>query len=162
MLSFEQMRAIYDGTEVLRRPTYGIISGYHELAYICLGASEESGYQTTEVRGRIHVSPRFVIRPPHLDPSYDEVFGETYVDRQLLGRVFGFLGFRGRPVECASERLTVKRLKQNIDHAVSENLDFLDRQEDITTGLFLTPDSRYFPISIERFIASVLEDEFRL
>jgi hypothetical protein len=39
-------------------------------------------------------------------------------------------------------------------------LDAIERREDITTGVMVTPDARYFPVSIERLIAAVLEDEF--
>ena len=62
-LSAEEMRGLFERTVVVRKPTYGIISGYHELPYICLGKAIESGRTTTEVRGKVHVSPRFVIRP---------------------------------------------------------------------------------------------------
>ena len=47
-----------------------------------------------------------------------------------------------------------------VDQALSRALDEMARHEDITTGVILTPNSQYFPVSIERFIASVLEDEF--
>ncbi|GMW00109.1 MAG: hypothetical protein AMXMBFR84_12470 [Candidatus Hydrogenedentota bacterium] len=154
------MRAVYQRTEIIRRPRYGIISGYHHLPYICIGASFEEGMNTTQVRGRVHVSPRFLIRPSHYEPSYDEVFGEDNVNQALAGRIFGFLGFRGRPVECKSEDLTVQHLDASLDRVLSGTLDELERYEDITTGVIITPDSRYFPISLERFIASVLDDEF--
>lgn len=158
MLSFEEMRAIYDRTRIVRRPTHGIISGYHELPYVCLGVTGEMEDETLEVSGKIQVSPRFLIRPEHLEPRYADIFGE--VDAELTGRVFGYMGFRNRPVECTSERLTVRRLPHPPDRALDETLDRLDRHEDITTGVILTPSSRYYPVSIERFIACILEDEF--
>lgn len=160
MLSHDEMRDIYQRTKIIRRPTYGIISGYHELPYVCLGTALEPRYQTTEVRGKVQVSPRFLIRPSHLEPSYDEIFGEDNVDAALMGRLFGFLGFRDKPVECKSEHLEVKHLDATVDRALSEVLDQLERHEDITTGVIITPNSRYYPVSIERFISSVLEDEF--
>ncbi|MDX9972611.1 MAG: hypothetical protein RBU21_06470 [FCB group bacterium] len=160
MLSHDEMRDIYQRTKIIRRPTYGIISGYHELPYVCLGAALEPRFQTTEVRGKVQVSPRFLIRPSHLEPSYEEIFGEDNVDAALMGRLFGFLGFRDKPVECKSEHLEVKHLDATVDRALSEVLDQLERHEDITTGVIITPNSRYYPVSIERFISSVLEDEF--
>ncbi|MDQ1257926.1 MAG: hypothetical protein QG656_2534 [Candidatus Hydrogenedentes bacterium] len=159
-LNAEEMRQIYQSTEIVRRPTYGIISGYHELPYVCVGASFEPGRQTTEVRGKIQVSPRFVIRPSHYEPSYGEVFGEDNVDLSLAGRLFGFLGFRARPVECKSEHLEVKHVDASVDRVLSGVLDELERFEDITTGVIVTPNSRYYPVSIERFISTILEDEF--
>lgn len=160
MLSNDEMRDIYQRTRIVRRPTYGIISGYHELPYVCLGTSFEPSRSTTHVRGKVHVSPRFLIRPAHLEPSYSEIFGEDNVDAALMGRVFGFLGFRGRPVECKSEHLELKHLDADVDRVLGEVLDELERYEDITTGVIITPNSRYYPVSVERFIATILEDEF--
>lgn len=154
------MRDIFARTEVVRRPTYGIVSGYHELPYICLGESCEEGYATTEVRGKVHVSPQFIIKPQHYASTYGEVFGEENVDLALAGRVFGFLGFRRKPVECKSEHLQVRHLNASIDSALACVIEELERWEDITTGVIVTPNSRYYLVSIERFISSVLEDEF--
>lgn len=159
-LSPQEMRDIFSRTSVIRRPTYGIVSGYHELPYVCLGASCERGYTTTEVRGKIQVSPQFLIKPSHYNPTYGEIFGEENVDVALAGRMFGFLGFRGKPVECKSEHLRVEHLNVGIDAALAGVIDELERREDITTGVFITPDSRYYLVSVERFIATILEDEF--
>ncbi|HNR36591.1 MAG TPA: hypothetical protein PKO36_15525 [Candidatus Hydrogenedentes bacterium] len=156
------MHEIFRRTEIIRRPTYGIISGYHELPYVCLGGACEHGFSTTEVRGRVHVSPRFVLRPSRYNPTYGDVFGEENVDLELMGRVFGFLGFRDRPVECKSEYITVKHLKEPVESALAATLDELERMEDITTGVIITPDSHYYPVSVERFIAAILEDEFNV
>ncbi|HOD51086.1 MAG TPA: hypothetical protein PKJ78_13680 [Candidatus Hydrogenedentes bacterium] len=160
MPSHEELRSIYEKTQILRKPTYGIVSGYHELPYILLGESFESGCDTMRVKGTIHVSPRFIIRPTHLEPSYGEIFGEDNVDVHLMGRIFGFLGFRGRPIECKSEHLEVKHFHESLDKLVASTRDEFDRYEDIVTGLIITPDARYYPVSIERFISAVLEDEF--
>ena len=156
------MRALFDQTVVVRRPRYGIVTGYHELPYVCLGESSESGFTTTQVKGKIQVSPRFVIRPAHYEPSYEEIFGEDNVDLALVGRIFGFMGFQGRPVQCKSEHLEIDHLNSSVDRVLGETLDNLERHEDITTGVIISPNARYYPISIERFISSVLEDEFEV
>jgi len=157
-----EMKALFDQTVVVRQPRYGIVSGYHELPYVCLGESIESGRQTTEVRGRVHVSPRFVLRPQHLEPSYGEIFGAEHTDTAIAGRMFGFLGFRGRPVECKSEYMQVTHRDTPVDRALAETLDKLERMEDITTSVLISPNPTYFPVSIERLIAAVLEDEFNV
>jgi hypothetical protein len=157
----EKMRDIFDRTVIVRRPTYGIVSGYHELPYVCLGTPLKGGAGSTEVKGTIQVSPRFVIRPAHYSPSYGEIFGEDNIDTSISGRIFGFLGFRDRPVECTSEHIEVRHFEATVDELLSRNLDDLERREDITTGVIITPESRYFPVSIERFIATILDDEFR-
>lgn len=154
------MREIFEQTRIIRKPTYGIVSGYHELPYVCLGRSTELDRETTEIRGKVHVSPRFVIRPAHLEPSYREIFGEENVDKELAGRIFGFLGFRGKPVECKSEYLQIRHVETQVEEMLHKVLDEMERMEDIVTGVILTPSSRYYPVSIERFIASIIEDEF--
>ncbi len=162
MFSSDEMRDIYRRTQIVKKPTYGIVSGYHELPYVCLSEREDAERGTVRVRGTVHVSPRFVIRPSHFEPSYGEIFGEDNVDAELTGRLFGFLGFRGRPVECKSDQLEVKKLEAHLERVLADTLDELERHEDIVTGVILSPDSRYFPVSVERFIASVLDDEFSL
>jgi hypothetical protein len=159
-LSSQEIQDIYRRTSIVRRPTYGIISGYHELPYVCIGESFDHDGDTTRVSGKIHVSPRFVIRPSHLGERYEEIFGEDNVDMELAGRMFGFLGFRERPVECKSEYLNVNHSERSVDEELSVVLDELNRMEDITTGVIITPNSRYYPVSIERFIATILDDEF--
>jgi len=160
-LNAYEMRQLFDQTVVIRQPRFGIVSGYHELPYVCLGKSVESGYATTQVKGRVQVSPRFLIRPSQFEPSYEDIFGEDQVDKALVGRMFGVLGFQGRPVECKSEYLELKHLDAPVDRVLSETLDQLERNEDITTGVFIAPDARYYHVSVERFISAVLEDEFR-
>lgn len=155
-----ELREIFSQTVVVRRPTYGIISGYHDLPYVCLGESFEPGSVTTVVRGKVHVSPQFVIRPPQYNPSYDEIFGAEYTDRALVGRIFGYFGFRERPVECKSEHLELTHVDLSIDEVLSDTLNDLERREDLTTGVVITPNAQYFPVSVERFITAVLEDEF--
>lgn len=161
-LSQHEFQALYDQTVVVREPRFGIVCGYHELPYICIGESTETGHRVMRIKGTVHVSPRFVLRPPQYEPSYEEIFGEEYTDTGLVGRIFGFVGFRGRPVDYTSEHLEVKSVEASIDRVLSETLDDLERQEDITTGVIISPNPQYFPVSIERFIASVLEDEFRV
>jgi hypothetical protein len=161
-LSQNEMKELYDRTVVVRQPRFGIVSGYHELPYVCLGQAIESGYNSTEVRGSVQVSPRMVLRPPHLEASYGEIFGGDHVPEALVGRLFGFLGFRGRPVECRSQFLEVSHSRSSVDEALSATLDRLERLEDITTSVMISPNAEYFPVSVERLIYAVLEDEFRV
>ena len=70
------------------------------------------------------------------------------------GSSVGFLGMH------LGWHLEVEHLDTALDAVLSNTLDDLARFEDITTGVIITPNSRYYPVSIERFIASILEDEF--
>lgn len=159
-LSAHEMRQLYRATVIVRKPTYGIIKGYHELPYICLGPAIDEGHVTTKVVGRVQVSPRFVIRPSHLSPSYEEIFGAEHVDAEISGRLFGFMGFPDRPMECKSELLEIQPCDKPVDEVLATCLEDLERREDITTGIIVSPNNQYFPISVERFIGSVLADEF--
>ena len=161
-LNAEEMRRIFRTTVIVRKPTYGIVRGFHELPYICLGPSFESGFETTKVTGKVQVSPQFLIRPSHYSPSYDDIFGSENVDLALSGRIFGYMGFPRKPMECKSEYLEIVHGNEAVDQLLSTCLDELERREDITTGVLISPDNRYFPISVERFISSVLDDEFSL
>ena len=160
-LSPSEMRDIYDRTVVVRKPTYGIVKGYHELPYICVGHALDNAEGAMRVRGTIHVSPQFIIKPKHYQSSYGDVFGDDDVDVAIAGRVFGFLGFPNRPVECSLDQLDLVHVPGTLDELLNASLDELERMEDITTGVIITPESRYYQISIERFIAHILDDEFR-
>lgn len=155
-----EMQEIFRHTRIIRKPTYGIIKGYHELPYICLGTGLEDGHGTLRVTGKIHVSPQMILRPNNYMPKYGEIFGEDATDTQLQGRIFGFLGFPGKPVDCKSETLEVNTVPVALEEVLSKKLDELERYEDITTGVIITPNARYYQISIERFISSILQDEF--
>ena len=159
-LSPQEMRDIFERTVIVRKPTYGIVKGYHELPYICLGEALNSASGAMSVRGRIHVSPQFIIKPKHYQSSYGDIFGDDEVDMSIAGRIFGFLGFPNRPVECSSEFLELVHVPDTLDELLSKMLDELERMEDITTGLIITPESKYYQISIERFISGIVEDEF--
>ncbi len=159
-LSRNEMRDIFDRTIIVRRPTYGIIKGYHELPYVCLGKALDREEGSMRVRGRIHVSPQFVIKPKHYQSNYGEVFGEDGVDVAIAGRIFGFLGFPNKPVECSMDQLELSQVSDTLDDLVNASLDELERKEDIKTGVIITPESRYYQISLERFISHILDDEF--
>lgn len=160
-LSGDELRELFLRTRIVKQPRHGIISGYHELNYVCLGEAHESGYATTRVKGKVQVSPRFILRPSEFMPKYEDIFGEDNTDIELTGRLFGVMGFPRSPVECSSEHLEVRHLETPLERVLEETLDTMARYEDVSTGVIVTPDSRYYLVSIERFIASVLEDEFR-
>ena len=159
-LDNREMQAIFDDTVIVRGPRYGIINGYHELPYVCIGRAIESGYRSTRVQGKVMVSPQFVITPDHYGSKYEDIFGSEHVDKELIGRIFGFMGFRGKPVECKSEFVNVDHIDKSIEEVLSETLDELERKEDITSGVLICPNAQYYPISVERFISSILADEF--
>jgi len=62
----EFLGAVFAQTEIVRKPLTGIITGYHVLPYILVGPEHERPSHAVEVRGRIKVSPRLIVK---LTPS---------------------------------------------------------------------------------------------
>jgi hypothetical protein len=158
--NLEFLRHVFDETQVVRKPLRGIVTGYHVLPYILVGPEPEQPEHSVEVRGRIRVSPRLVLRPGWDGPTYGDVFAEReLMDRALLARVFSF---RYAPrVTLESEDLKIRRQHTNPPLQLERVLDELGRQELIDTGVIMSPDVRYYPVSLDRFIREILDQEFR-
>ena len=58
------------------------------------------------------------------------------------------------------EQLELTHVPDGVDECINASLDELERKEDIRTGIIITPESRYYQISLEKFIAHILDDEF--
>ncbi len=156
----EFLRHIFERTEVVRRPMAGIIAGYHVLPYILVGPEHDHPGRSVEVRGKIRVSPRLVITPGRDGPTYGELFGETeLMDRTLMFRVFSFR-YASR-VALANEDLKIERHDRNAEGHIERVLDELAQREVINTGVIISPDVRFYPVSIDRFIREILDQEFR-
>jgi hypothetical protein len=155
------LRGIFEQTRVLRRPVAGIVSGYHVLPYILVGPDVEAERRAVEIRGKIRVSPRLVIRPGQEAQSYGEVFSESEVmDRTLVGRLFAFRYAARRHALIESEDLSVRPAEGDPEAHVERVLDELARGEVLDTGLILSPDVKFYPVSIDRFLHEILDREF--
>lgn len=156
------LRHLFEQTEILRKPITGIVAGYHILPYVLVGPEEERPGRSVEIRGKIRVSPRLVISPSQLGQTYGELFRESeLMDRAIVARVFSFLYSPKRQVLLESEELKINKTDRDPRAQVSRALDELDRREVINTGLILCPDVRFYPVSIDRFISEILDQEFR-
>jgi len=157
----EHLKHVFDGTEVLRKPITGIVTGYHVLPYILVGPIDEAGDHSVEIRGRIRVSPRLIISPRHLGQTYSELFQDPDImDKTLVGRIFGFL-YSTRPnVQLESDELKITRSARDARAQLEVALDQLMRGEILDTGLIFSPDVKFYPVSLERFITEILEREF--
>jgi hypothetical protein len=156
----ERLRHIFEQTRVVRRPLVGIITGYHVLPYILVGGEEDHPGKSVEVRGRIKVSPRLVIAPGRGGPTYGELFGEReLMHHALIARVFSF---RYAPrVSLESEELRIRRQDRDPEGHLERVLEELTQREVINTGVIVSPDARFYPVSLDRFIREILDDEFR-
>jgi hypothetical protein len=155
----ERLRSVFDRTEVVRKPLTGIIAGHHVLPYVLVGPEGAEGARALEVRGRIRVSPRMVIGVGGDGPTYGQVFEERDVmHRALVARVFSF---RYAPrLMLESEDLRIQRQDRDPRAHLEMVLDELARREVINTGVILSPDVRFYPVSIDRFIREILDQEF--
>ncbi len=155
----QQLKWLYEQTRIIRQPTFGVHSGYHDLPYILLGESEVPGFRTTEIRGKILVSPKLIVRPGDQAPTYGEVFDAEPLDETIVGRVFAFK-YQRQPVELHLEDFSRREFEFGLSDMVSRVLDELERREIITTGVIQTPKMAYYPVSLDKFITSMLDQEF--
>lgn len=154
------LRGIFERTRVLRRPITGIVVGYHVLPYILVGPDVEMDRAAVEVRGRIRVSPRLVVRPGSEGQTYGEVFGDSeLMDRTLVGRIFAFRYAARRHAVIESEELTIRPAEGDPEARIERILDELARREIWDTGLILSPDVKFYPVSIDRFLHEILDRE---
>jgi hypothetical protein len=154
------LKNVFEETRVLRKPLTGIITGYHILPYILVGPEHDHPTRSVEVRGRIRVSPRLVIAAGGEGPTYGELFGEReLMDRRLVARMFSFK-YVSR-VSLESEELRIRRQERDAQGHIELVLEELARREVINTGVIVSPDVRFYPVSLDRFIREILDEEFR-
>jgi hypothetical protein len=143
----------------VRKPLTGIIAGYHVLPYILVGAEHERPGRSVEVRGRIKVSPRLVIAPGQV-PTYGDLFKERDLMHEgLVARVFSFRYASRLALE--SEDLNIRRQEHDPESQLDRVLEELVQREVIDTGVIVSPDVRFYPVSLDRFIREILDQEFR-
>jgi hypothetical protein len=64
-------------------------------------------------------------------------------------------------VTLESEDLTIQRSDRNPQSLVERALDELAQREVINTGVILAPNVRFYPVSLDRFITEILDQEFK-
>jgi len=153
-------REIFEETEILKKPTTGFLEGYHNLPYILLGREQEKERGVVEIRGRISVSPKFVVSPEYLGPTYGEMFEKDWLDEKIIGRIFAFPYLKKKQVNFESEEFSITSLEKDMEAVVASVFDELERKEIINTGVVVTPNIHFYPISIEKLILKILDREF--
>ena len=158
----DYLKHLFDTTEILRKPVSGIIAGYHVLPYILVGPQEDRPARSVEIRGKIKVSPRLVLAPGRAGQTYGDLFQDSeLMDQALVARVFSFLYSSRHQVTLESEDLSIQRSDRPPQTQVERALDELAQREVINTGVILAPNVRFYPVSLDRFITEVLEQEFK-
>ena len=157
----EYLKRVFEDTQILRKPIAGIVTGYHVLPYILVGPDQEKSQRSVEIRGSIRVSPRLILSPRHLGQTYGELFDDPeLMDKTLVGRIFSFLYAGRQNVQLESDDLRIIRTERDPRSQIERALDDLTRGEVLDTGLIFSPDVKFYPVSIERFIAEILDREF--
>ena len=158
----EYLKHLFDTTEIRKKPVGGIIAGYHVLPYILVGPQEDRPAASVEIRGKIKVSPRLVLAPGRAGQTYGDLFKDPeLMDQTLVARVFSFLYSSRHQVTLESEDLTIQRSDRNPETQVERALDELAQREVINTGVILAPNVRFYPVSLDRFITEILDQEFK-
>ena len=158
----EFLKNLFERTEILRKPVTGIIAGYHILPYILVGPQESQPHRSIEIRGKIKVSPRLVLAPGRAGQTYGELFKEHEVmDQALIARVFSFLYSSRHQVTLESEDLNIQRWDRDPQAQAERAMDELAMREVINTGVIMAPNVRFYPVSLDRFITEILDQEFR-
>jgi hypothetical protein len=154
------IQEVFAATRILRRPIVGIISGYHQLEYILIAPDDEDSAKSVEIKGKINVSPKFIISPSQLGDTFGDVFDPTTFDKDIQGRLFSFAYTRKKNLKIVSEYLTIKVVETHAEEYVEKVLDDLMQHENIETGLIYGPRFHYYPVSIDRFVNEIVEREF--
>ena len=81
------------------------------------------------------------------------------MDQRIVARVFSFK-YAGR-VSLESDDLKIQRQDRDAGSHVERVLEELSRREIIDTGVIVSPDARFYPVSLDRFIREILDQEFR-
>lgn len=166
----ERLRWIYQHTDIKRSPLTGIVSGYHTLPFTLIGPNDESEERPDQSRGslkltgRISVSPKLIIPVNPQDERFADIFPEIepFMDPGLMTRAFSFsLGYRKNNLRVRNEHLAVEAFPNPDGELVDKVMDELSRGEILNMGVIWCPAPRFYPVSLERFIVSVLDREFR-
>jgi hypothetical protein len=64
-------------------------------------------------------------------------------------------------VTLESEDLSIQHVERDAQAQVERALDELAQREVINTGVILAPNVRFYPVSLDRFITEILDQEFR-
>ena len=83
------------------------------------------------------------------------------MDQTLVARVFSFMYSSKHQVTLESEDLSIQRVDRDPHTQIERALDELAQREVINTGVILTPNVRFYPVALDRFITEILDQEFR-
>ncbi|MDQ3001058.1 MAG: hypothetical protein M3Y08_07330 [Fibrobacterota bacterium] len=164
----DRLKHIYKTTDVRRLPITGIVAGYHVLPFTLVGPNDEadegkSNPGSLKLTGKIMVSPKLVLSLSSGDERFADIFpeAEPFMDKSIVARMFSFSTAYKKNYRIRNEHLAVEDYPDADKDLLNTVLNELSRAEIINMGVIWCPSPRFYPISLERFIASVLDREFR-
>ena len=146
---------------IVRRPYVGVVSGYHELGYRVLGPEAREDAGSVQISGKLLVSPKLVWTPAQAEKTFGEIFKDSeMMDADLVGRVFAFPAVASGNFSIENEYLKITHHEWSPEVLVEKVLNELARLETTDTAVVRTPDIRYYPLAVQRFIHEILKEEF--
>ena len=82
------------------------------------------------------------------------------MDKALVGRVFSFLYSGRSQIQLENDELKIQNVNSDPKSFLNRAMDDLMRKEIIDTGIILSPDAKFYPVSLERYIYEILDQEF--
>jgi hypothetical protein len=163
-----RLKHIYKTTDVRRIPMTGIVAGYHTLPFTLVGPNDESddgkaNPGSLKLTGKIRVSPKLLLSISPNDERFADMFpeAEPFMDQSLVARMFSFSTAYKKNYRIRNENLMVEAFPDPDKELLEKVMNEMSRAEIINMGVIWCPSPRFYPISLERFIASVLDREFR-
>ncbi len=164
----EKLRKVYNDTDIRRVPLTGFVPGYHTLPFTLVGPNDLPSDQSTsggkgsvKLSGNISVSPKLIFSFAKEEETYDKAFSEEedFMDESLVGRIFSFGIANRKNLKIKNEHLTIEESQQTDEQLIAHVLDELSRKEIINMGVIWCPKPRFYPVSLERFILSIIGKE---
>jgi hypothetical protein len=152
---------VYHATDILRKPLSGIVSGYHRLPYILISPDDEDPSHSIQIKGRIDVSPRFVISPQMLAETFGQVFDPETIDQSINGRFFSFAYSRSKSIKVENQDFEIRNFEERAQEHMNRVHDDLQREENVRTALIFGPRFPFYPVSLDRFLNEIVDREFR-
>lgn len=155
---------VFERTQISRSPLSGIVKGYHRLPYVLVGPNDWENQGSVELRGEIRVSPRLVYTFNQQNDPYTEIFEEhePIMDQSIIARTFRFKMAQieqGKRIKIEGSTFSLSPHMDSDEMVLARVLDELSSREVIDTGVIWCPNPKFYPISLERFIHSIIDKE---
>ena len=157
------IQSIFEGTRISRKPLTGIVTGYHVLPYILVGPDANAEDSSIRLTGEITVGPKLVFSLRGERDKFEDIFDEPepFMDKRIVGRTFSYAALGRRDKSIRGKGLKIERLFIPDKEVLNQVLDELEKREALNTGVIWSPQPRFYPVSVERFIISILDREFK-